>query len=278
MSRKSQKQELNPKKNVFDTPFEDVEITTKTKIINTNWNIDSKRFFEGCKIKEIMPSNDIKTFYGLNNGDIVYITLEEKHKGRKPFIVKKQSKSFLNSITVIMWVKGKTINESKFVNSKISSSGKFQITGCKKREHAINVAKCIWKVLMRISCESETNIMKLNSTSWENPVAVIRTDLINMDFVVGYKIDRKKVNSYVRSEMPDFISILEISHGYTGVNVKIPAKESEDRVYRVLEWKTPMVPTIQEGGIDDFYSLMREKEVKKHKTKSFGWMLLPLLY
>jgi hypothetical protein len=265
MSKKRQK---DAKHVVFNTKFEDIKITTKTKIINTNWHIDIDKLYDNCKIKEITPSSDIKPFFGLNNGTIVYITHGSKNKGVKPSLKKKAGgASFLNNLTVIMWVRGDDIVDSKFVNFKISRSGKFQITGCKKRMHAVNVAKSIWKILMSISGIMEENIMKLSTSLWENPVAVIRTDLINIDFVVGYKIDRKKVNGFVKTEFPHFISILEISHGYTGVNIKIPAKEPDDRLYRVLEWDTPTVPKVQEGGIDDFYSLMSEEDVKKHRNK-----------
>jgi hypothetical protein len=257
------------KANVFETDFEGIEVTTKTKIINTNWMIDIEKLFEMARVKEIQQNPNIEAFYGLNNGDIVYMAYGKKSRGVRP-IKKKNSASFLNNLTVIMWVRGDGIKDSKFVNTKISRSGKFQVTGCKHKNHAINVAKVIWKFLINISRSLDHNIMKLTKTSWEYPVAVIRTDLINMDFTVGYKIDRKKVNSYVKEYEPDFISILEISHGYTGVNIKIPAQEPEDRKYKTMEWKWSNMtkPEVSDGGIDEFYELMINKaDVTKHKNK-----------
>lgn len=46
----------------------------------------------------------------------------------------------------------------------------------------------------------------------------------NIDFSVGFIIDREKLNKYMVTQK-DFHCLLETSFGYTGVNIKVPLQQ-----------------------------------------------------
>lgn len=277
--RKNARKDTPPKCNIFQSDFEDIPITTKTKIVNTNWKIDIVRLFDIYPIIDITPNPEMSTFATLNNGDVVCMKLGKQQRGKEPLkgptrarksaasAEEKPAKAahFLNSLTIVMWVN--VPGHDKFVNFKISRNGKFQITGCKRWEHAKNCVSRVWKMLISLSKKQDDNLMKLDTSMYPHPVAVFRTVMINMDFTVGYNVDRKNVDMYVKQHT-DYTSIFEVSLGYTGVNVKIPVKEPEDKVYKMLVWPDPLKkPRLKDGTRADFHKLMSTDQIQKDEQQ-----------
>ena len=217
--------------------FEDIPVSTKTFIVMTNlvvnigdlydylpitpYVIVPKKRGRKKKTKEIDPNKDIP------DGSIIALEMGKLWRGVQ--VKKKKKKNdgkadyFRNSITVVMIMDGKKIN------FKICKNGKFQMTGCKKDEHAENCVKYIWDYLRR-----DGKTYKLNGTSFK---AMFIPAMRNIDFSLGFTLDREKLDEYINVHT-NYYSLLETSIGYTGVNVKIPVtKPITELRLKELTWK-----------------------------------------
>lgn len=200
--------------------FEDIKVSTKTYIVNTNLLINIHKLFDLLDITEYIvlpkkrgrkkkgvvenPNKDIKY------GSIISVKCEGKIKGveLKP---KKTTSFFRNSVTVVVIF-------DKPVNFKVCRNGTFQITGAKNWGHAQECLKLIWNTI-----KDEDDLFEFTRDSGRLNALIIPS-MRNIDFETGFFIDRDKLNKYMR-EQPALHCLLETSFGYTGVNIKIPIKE-----------------------------------------------------
>ena len=214
--------------------FEDIGISTKTVIAITNMIIDLDLLYTYIPIVDFIPQEkkrgrkkriNIETpVHKLPFGSIIMI---QKRKDYRGTILKTKSKKsntfFLHSVTIII-----SLDDNKFINVKISTNGKLQITGCKEDKHCEQVVLGIFKNLMLVteytgkSCFSFIN----NETSLRT---VFNTVMQNMDFNIGFAICRNKLDSFI-NQQTNFRSIFEGSIN-TEVNIKIPLKESTNINY-----------------------------------------------
>lgn len=88
------------------------------------------------------------------------------------------------------------------------------MTGCKNHEHAELCVKFIWQYI------HEYNDI-YSFTRDECLEALFIPSMRNIDFSLGFLVDREKLNQYMCSEK-EFHCLLETSFGYTGVNIKVP--------------------------------------------------------
>jgi TATA-box binding protein (TBP) (component of TFIID and TFIIIB) len=213
-------QENNGDKLVFPE-FKNIKVSTKTFTAMTNLTINIKRLFETLpvtpfivipkkrgrkkKCEVIDPNKDIE------EGSIITIKHEGNLRGveRKPKKRKNKNKKkwFRNSITVV-------IVFDKPINFKVCRNGTFQMTGCKKHEHAELCIKYIWKYI-------KDNKEIYDFTRGDKLETLFIPSMRNIDFSLGFLVDREKLNKYMISQK-DFHCLLETSFGYTGVNIKIP--------------------------------------------------------
>lgn len=267
-----------PKKNIFECEFSELPISTQTVIVMTNFELDIKSFFNQKLIVPIVPNTDISSFDYLKNGAIVFMKIEDQELGIEPIKgasrskrTKKESnksykrgiKNFLNSLTVVMYIKIRGYPK-KFMNFKISRNGKFQITGCKSMEHAKACVKNIWKIANNKDIFPD-GVLKENI----KPRAIFKKVMINTDFDVGYEIDREALDTYISNNTP-YISNFERSGGYTGVNIKFICEEPENFEYPILEWDTQnpsLKPTQSIGNREHWFSMMNDTDIKKEKRK-----------
>lgn len=267
-----------PKKNIFETEFTDLPISTQTIIVMTNFELDIKKFFNPTLIVPIVPNTDISSFEYLKNGSIVFMKVEDQELGIEPIKGASRSKrteksskksyrrgikNFLNSLTIVMYIKIRGYPK-KFMNFKISRNGKFQITGCKCMDHAKACVKNIWKISNNTSIFPD-GVLKTNET----PRAIFKKVMINTDFEIGYEINRETLDTYITNNT-HYISNFERSGGYTGVNIKFICSEPENFEYPILTWdsNSPSSAPVQSMGIrDDWYSMMSETDIKKEKRK-----------
>lgn len=201
--------------------FDDIKVSTKTFTATTNLNIKIDELFQKLpitpyvvvpkkrgrkkKCEQTDPNQDIPF------GSIVTIKhegeirgVELKPKKSKPA---KKKKWFRNSITVVIIL-------DKPINFKVCRNGTFQMTGCKNHEHAELCVKYIWKYI-----HDHTNIYFF--TRGEYLEVLFIPSMRNIDFSLGFLVDREKLNQYMCSEK-EFHCLLETSFGYTGVNIKVP--------------------------------------------------------
>lgn len=215
-----------PDRVLFFQDFDDVKVSTKTIIAMTNITIDLKRLYEhlpvveynatpkkrGRKRKTLVIENGIS----VPRGSIVTLKFENKIKGvdlKQKKTQKKKSKWFRNSFTVVI------IIDDKPINFKICQNGMFQLTGIKFDHQAEECIKTIWGHIS--SYESVIYTYTRGRTFETLFIPAMR----NIDFSVGFNIDREKLSTYMCSQT-EFHSLLETSFGYTGVSIKLPISES----------------------------------------------------
>lgn len=282
------------KKKLFETDFEDLVFSTQTVISITNFQLNIEEFYNKMECISIIPNKEVSSFDYLKNGSIVFMKIEEKEKGVEPLkgavkskrktkkstkeltsesnsasskskkSYKKGMKNFLNSLTIVMYIKIKHY-QKKFMNFKISRNGKFQLTGCKSIEHAKACVKNIWKIANNKDIFPEP-ILKCESGI---PKAIFKKVMINTDFYIGYEINREELDRYI-CEKTEYVSNFERSGGYTGVNIKLFCNEPENFPYPILTWDINdhlKSPEQSFGLKSDWYSLMSESDIKTEKKK-----------
>jgi hypothetical protein len=151
--REPKKKKINKKKeikNIQSTDgsvktFEEIGISTKTVIGISNLKIDLEKFYKympitdfeaekkkrGRKRKVIIPINT----NNLPFGSINFVQIKRESRGTPSKVKSKDSEKktfFLHSVTFEI-----VLDNNKHINAKISTNGKFQITGCKSDDHFI---------------------------------------------------------------------------------------------------------------------------------------------
>ncbi len=218
------------------TNFDDIKISTQTIIGISNLNINIEKLFHKFQISPYTliekrrgrkRKNDVEQKPEiLSNGSIITVKFGDTIRGVDTKPRKKHGKFFRNALTIVMFIDGKQ------VNYKISKNGKFQFTGCKDVKHAIECIKYMWaqintdeyKINVKLD-ESETlYTIKDNS---ENFSIKFLTVMANIDFNIGFPINREKLDVFINSNT-HYNSLLETSFGYTGVNIKIRVQNPPD--------------------------------------------------
>jgi len=195
--------------------FDHIKVSTKTIIAVSNLVLDISKIYEKYPISEENDPSQIhvKTMYYGNN-----------HKGKLDETKnKKKKKSFRNAVNIIV-----NLNEYKQINFKLSKNGKFQLTGCKNDQQAIEVVQFFIEELFK-HCRDAIVLV------YDGKITVyFQTVMTNVDFSIGYFINRLKLDELMNKET-SFHSLLETSCGYTGVNVKFPLQH---------EWWNLNVPVV----------------------------------
>ena len=222
--------------------FDQIKVSTKTYTATTNLNIKIDELFQKLpitsytvvpkkrgrkkKCEQVDPNKDIPL------GSIVTIKhegdirgVELKPKKSKPA---KKKKWFRNSITIVIIL-------DKPINFKVCRNGTFQMTGCKNHEHAELCVKYIWNYI-----HNYTDIYFF--TRGDHLEALFIPSMRNIDFSLGFLVDREKLNQYMCSEK-EFHCLLETSFGYTGVNIKVPLDN---------DIRTMKIKKIQHGKNNDW--------------------------
>jgi len=206
--------------------FEDIKVSTKTFTANTNLVFDLEKIYNnipitdytitqkkrGRKKKDFVPAEKQVIAFG----SIITLKYEGNIKGVELKPSKKNKSWFRNSITVVMMM-------DKPINFKICRSGTFQMTGCKTWSHAESCIKEIWKYIKDID-ESHTF-----STVDNNILVYVIPSMRNIDFDLGFNVDRGKFNKYM-NQISETHCLLETSFGYTGVSVKFPLTENRGQM------------------------------------------------
>jgi TATA-box binding protein (TBP) (component of TFIID and TFIIIB) len=160
------------------------------------------------------------------------------------------------------------IIDNKKINFKISTNGKFQLTGCKTDEQALSCVKNIWN---RVKDSDVCTLKQFNSyigfseSSQSVPVAILQVVMANLDFNVGFIVNRENLDRYLNKNT-EFNSLLETSFGYTGVNIKIRMEEcvadsSLTLMYFEDEWVNSQI------NYRSFLNTMTDKERIREEAK-----------
>ena len=205
---------------VFPT-FDDIKVSTKTFTATTNLNIQIDKLYQKLPITPYIVTlkkrgrkkkcENIDHNKSIEPGSIITVKYENELRGveLKPKKVKtgKKRKWFRNSITVVIIL-------DKPINFKVCRNGTFQMTGCKSHEHADKCVQYIWGYIK----EDKDIYSFTRGTELE---AIFIPSMRNIDFSLGFIVDREKLNHYMCTQK-EFHCLLETSFGYTGVNIKVP--------------------------------------------------------
>ncbi len=251
--------------------FEEVGVSTKTVIAISNLIIDLEKFFNYVAITDFSP---IEKKRGrkkrlviepivkiLPVGSIILVQRRKEHRGT---LLKNKTKRsttfFLHSVTAVL-----ALENNKFINIKVSSNGKFQITGCKSEKHYIDTMLYLFKSMRQIEIMTGERCYRFNNS--ESTLRVVfNTVMQNMDFNIGFNISRDKLDRFLNSST-EFVSIFEGSIS-TGVNVKVQSEQINDNEltqlhYDVIENKTEILKV----PYTNYFNLLEEKERKKESNK-----------
>lgn len=268
------KTELNKKsiaKHGLD--FDKISASTKTIVVKVNIKIDIKKLFDFLPITEYVvvpkrrgrkkknaPPDPNKN---IAEGSIITLEIGDNIRGvdlkKKKKKIKERARGhityFRNSMTVVMIIEGKKIN------CKVTQNGQFQMTGCKSDEQAEKIVHYIWSHI-----NDTKNIYTFIDDS-KYMSAIFVPAMRNIDFDLGFNIDREKLDSHINMKT-DFVSILEDSIGYTGVNIKIPMdKPITDLNLKKRKWKNGKWQKIKYITYSDYLELLPEKDRKKKLRK-----------
>jgi hypothetical protein len=228
--------------------FDKLKYSTKTIIAVTNMNINLELFHQNVpyldysfpKKKRGRKKQNEPVVVAINKlkyfpiGSIIALQNKQDLKGELP--KKKQNdpqkKSFFrNSVTIQM-----KIDEDKFVNGKICSNGKFQITGCNEDRYAYQFIYILYEKMMETSKqigETIVTIMKNSIFKSDYPSAIINVVMKNINFKIGFQIHREKLDEYIRLNTPFYSLFLSDLH--TCVNIKMKSNHhSEEKLDLVV--------------------------------------------
>jgi len=256
--------------------FDNIEISTKTVIIKTNCLFHLKFLYENLPVskyilvpkkrgrkKEIIIEDPNKN---LEEGSIITLKFFDKIKGVNLKKSKKDEnkKFFRNALSIVMKIDG------KFINFKLPSKGKIQMTGIKTNDQAI---KCMKYLLKYINKFDTKDCYTLTNPEDKNIEIITNVVMTNIDFKLGFLINRQNLHNLF-NKIDDNISIFEPSYGYTGVNIKSPIKIDKKReldfyIYDTKDksWKSKKI-TYGEY-LDKLPNNERKKELEKKRYNSF---------
>lgn len=258
----------NFKKHDFPN-FDDIDVSTRTFTSSGNIKIKLDKLFDfldvthfsvvpkkrGRKKKIEQETKNVE----LKDGSIISLEFEGKIKGVR-IKNKKQKKFFRNSLTVVMFI----IN--KFINFKVCRNGTFQLTGCKTEEHAEKCIKFIWSYM-----KDNQDVYSIEND--ESPYFLVIPSMRNIDFSLGFLVDREKLNQYINRQN-NLHCLLETSFGYTGLNIKIPLQED------ITQLQIKKLVFKDENWIEnytiytEFLNTLPEKERKKKEYDRYNTFLV----
>lgn len=241
-------------------PFRDFSVSTKTFIVYTNLIIDIEKIFDnnvlpiteytfvqkkrGRKRKQAVedPNKNVES------GSIIMVQYRDQFRGAK---LKKTSSFFRNSMPVVMKV------QEKLISFKVSSKGKFQITGCRTNEQA---EICVVQFFHAIKEHTDFYSFTKGET---NLKICFEPVMYNVDFSLGFQVNREKLDIFFNTKTKH-TSLLETTIGYTGVNIKmlVPEIKLQEMNIECKEFFSDGTFSQNEMTYDSFYETFKTKKKK----------------
>jgi TATA-box binding protein (TBP) (component of TFIID and TFIIIB) len=175
--------------------------------------IEAKKFLEehcisistitlDCKLHTIIDLDKFAKYVILRDDEIVSVKYgNRKDPATNRTIVmlntkkKPSTKNFYNQVTIRM--KPKNNKKRNYINIKVFKNGSLQMTGCKDMNDFNDVTTTLIKILRRGENIKNKNGDETHINFINNPTDIgiydVKIRMINSNFRVGYKIDRKKL-------------------------------------------------------------------------------------
>jgi len=259
-------------------PFSQLTYSTKTIIAVTNMQINLDLFYQYIPIVDY--SFPKKKRGRKKDGEIqavvtnkldffpigTIIALKNKKTIRGELPKKRQATAttfFRNSVTIQM----KIDNNNKFVNGKVCSNGKFQITGCSHEKYAYQFIYHLYERMKETSTQIGEDIFTIHKNNIFNstlPMAIINVVMKNINFKLGFHINRERLDEYIRTHTEYYSLFLSDLH--TCVNIKMKSEKHSEEKLDLVTLKGP--DTFEIEKIDyTVYSLHYDHNKKNDKNK-----------
>lgn len=254
--------------------YDELTPYTQTIIVPTNWRIDLERLFwilpittyvvvpkkrgRKPKIQPPDPNKDLK------GGSIITLLYRDMIRGVN---LKNGTSRFKNSINCVLFL-------DKQITFKIPKNGKFQFTGCRSTQHAIECLRYLWYYAKRGENSytyEDGKCVKLppiiTTVNNEPPLMIFQTVMSNVSFNVGFKIDRKALDAILNEET-EFASLNEPGSNYVGVISQIHIERPKK--YRLL--KLQLRPDRNAWGkemadFEEYYKLLSPKSQTDERNR-----------
>lgn len=169
----------------------------------------------------------------------------------------KKITNFLNQVTIVISIGDIILNIMMFKDN-------FKIAGCKEDNDAIEATMILWEDY--VGKISKGWRLKPQSIG-EEPKFVFRLVMRNVDFKLGFFIDREALNNLMNS--PEYIEYVSMSQcettGHTNVNIKMYARKPIGYMYDCLV----MPPGKKSYFVKIPHNPYKPKKDKKEKFTTF---------
>jgi|OpeIllAssembly_1097287.scaffolds.fasta_scaffold04623_2 TATA-box binding protein (TBP) (component of TFIID and TFIIIB) len=228
--------------------FEDTKVSTQTFTVRSNIaHLDLYLFYthlNPCQNKNGTKILCMK-YKSMCKGDD-----QKKEKKVKKVQVKNKTRNFLNCVSLIIEV-------DKLINVKTFQNGVFQLTGCKDINH---VKSCLDIIIEQLNLNP--HLFTLNGDD-KNFIIYIKSAMRNIDFAMGFKIDKIKLLKYIDTETSYKISPVVTSN--MGVKIKIPIILDKLPILRI-EYDVDLQKTEKNLFLEDCKEII-EPDPKKREKK-----------
>jgi hypothetical protein len=250
-------------------PFEEVGISTQTVIAISNIQIDLDKFFKYIPITEYIQQEkkrgrkkrnyiSVDNTKKLPEGSVILIQRKKEHRGCL-LKSKKNSTFFLHSVTVVL-----VLENNKFINVKVSSNGKFQITGCKYQSHFVNTMYLLFKKMEEI--QEMTGECCYKFIHSDNTFRVVYNVVMqNIDFNIGFNIRRDKLDRFI-NKYTEFVSIYQSSIHPTLIVKVSSEKINEDQLIEFYYDRIEKTKGTRNVPYSTYLNQLDEKERKKESN------------
>lgn len=215
-------------------PYDELKVSTMTVVTYSNVAFDLRKIFENLPIAEVeVPLTkkkrqpDIKKLVA-PTGSIISLRIGNEFRGIhtkvKPTVRQQNYSYFLNQVTAIVSVGDKNLNTMIF-NSKM------KIVGNKNAQQAMDAVLILWRKICAIP--DSYRILEKGAL----PRFVFDVVMTNVDFKLGFKIDRRKLNNLMNDTANGklvYLSRFENTEN-TNVNIKMFAQKPNNFKYVCIE-------------------------------------------
>lgn len=200
-------------------------------------NITISTITINCKIGTLVDINALSKYVSLKEDGIVMVKYGDRKNiatNRTIVIIKSKKKlskkNFYNQVTVL--IKPNNNPNRNYINIKIFKNGSLHATGCKDMEDFKNVAENLIGILKKGEFIKKNNLKKhihFVKDSSKLEIYDIKIRMINSNFNLGYKIDRKKLDEIFKKNHRKHTKDVEIGYikykytpttGHSCVNIK----------------------------------------------------------
>ena len=259
--------------NIAMDDFSSIKVSTQTYIVHTNLDeVDLDLVVNNIAID--VPYEDLSDEYEAPEEDYASIfprIIAVSYKGIKRGKLKKRKsplkaaggKNFLNCVSMSV-----QLDPMKNINVKLFHNGVMQLTGCKAYEHAQQAIDVIWKALSqrKRTFEYIFEFKKDTGFSETNMEAYVVSAMRNVDFRLGFEIDREALGNHINENTPYRID--SILRGFMGVQLSIPIESVADMTIHKITYYDEGRKTDEIVRYDTLWKVKPAVKAKALKPKS----------